>query len=74
MSDKGQAFAIAMNWTTGGVVVLCFPFMKSGIGLAYSFLIFAFLNFVSAVYFAFDMVDSTGFSKLEIRKLLSKMR
>ena len=74
MSDKGQAFAIAMNWAISVIVVLCFPFMVSGLGLVYSFLIFAFFNFVGSVYFAFDMVDSTGYTKLEMRKLLSKMR
>ena len=74
MSDKGLAFAIATNWTVAGFLVLGFPFLINGIGLAYSFLIFAFLNIVGAIYFALDMVDSTGLSKQELRKLLSEMR
>ena len=74
MSDKGLAFAVAMNWTIASFLVLCFPFLLTGIGLGYSFLLFASLNIIASIYFALDMVDSTGFSKQELRKLLSEMR
>lgn len=74
MTDKGLAFATAMNWTTAGFLVFCFPFMITGLGLVYTFLCLAVLNVLAAVYFAVDMVDSTGFSKEELRKVLSRMR
>lgn len=74
MTDKGLAFAVAMNWTTAGFLVFCFPFMITGLGLIYTFLCLALLNILAAVYFAFDMVDSTGLSKQELRKILSSMR
>lgn len=74
MSEKGLAFGIAMNWTTAGLVVFSFPFLLSRIGLAYSFFLLALMNIIASIYFGLDMIDSTGLSKQELRKVLSEMR
>lgn len=74
MTDKGMAFGAACNWGTAALVVWCFPYSVTYIGISSTFLLFSFLNTISAFYFIFDMIETKGLAKEQIREILKNMR
>ena len=74
LSSKGMSICTAVNWFSAFVVVLFFPFMMTGLGTRATFWIFALVNFVGAFYFGFDMIETKGMMKNEIRALFSMKR
>lgn len=72
LTGKLMSITTGVNWFFAFVVVLVFPFMISGLGLALTFWIFAGLNALAAFYFQVDMLETKGKSKLEIREMFEK--
>jgi SP family arabinose:H+ symporter-like MFS transporter len=74
MTDKGMAFGAALNWGTATLIVWCFPSSVTYFGISSTFLLFSFLNTISVFYFIFDMIETKGLAKEQIREILKNMR
>ena len=74
MPDKAVSLAVSMNFLTGMGVVLSFPYLLESIGIRIAFVIYCVLNGMSAIYFCFDMVDSSKMSTFQMRRSLSLMK
>lgn len=74
MPDKGMSLGAGVQWAMCALIVLFFPFLIGALGIRFSFLLFAGLNFLSVAYLFFDMVDIRGKSKQEIKEMFSQFR
>jgi sugar porter (SP) family MFS transporter len=72
LPSKAMSICTGVNWFCAFLIVLFFPFAVDGIGLNYTFWIFAFFNIAGAGYFGIDMIETKGLTKKEIRAIFSK--
>ena len=74
LSSRGMSIATGANWFSAFLTVLFFPFVVDGIGLSYTFWIFASVNISGAIYFALDMVETKGLTKDQIKNMMALRR
>lgn len=73
LTSRGMSICTATNWFTSFIVVLLFPFLILTLGQSGTFFIFAFVNLIGSFYFAFDMIETKGLNKSEIKVMFSKI-
>ncbi|OMJ67089.1 hypothetical protein SteCoe_35845 [Stentor coeruleus] len=74
LPSRGMSICTGINWFSAFIVVLFFPFVVKVIGLSYTFWIFTAFNLGGALYFKFDMIETKGLAKKDIRELFASRR
>ena len=74
LNDKAMVMCTVLNWGTCSLVVLVFPLIIDSFGLPMVFLIFSGINIASAGYLMFDMIETKGMTRNDIRELFYKLR
>ena len=74
MPDKAVSLAVSLNFFTAMSVVLSFPYIIESIGIRVIFILYCIFNGISAIYFCYDMVDSSKMNSYQIRNSLSEMK
>jgi MFS transporter, SP family, arabinose:H+ symporter len=72
LTDTQMCLCTSINWLCGLVVVLCFPFLVDFLGISLVFILLAGINIAGFVYFAFNMIETKGLKKCQIRAIYSR--
>ena len=72
LPTRAMSVCIFVNWFSAFIVILTFNLIVSAISISGAFFLYAGLNLLGAIYFCFDMVETKGLDKAQIRKLLTK--
>jgi MFS transporter, SP family, major inositol transporter len=69
---RAMSVCIFVNWFSAFIVILTFNIIVSAISMSGAFFLYAGLNLLGTIYFCFDMVETKGLDKAEIRKIMTK--
>lgn len=72
LTSHEMSLCTALNWFFSFIVVLLFPFFEFYLGQVTTFFIFSLFNILGSVYFKFDMIETKGLMKSEIKVMFSK--
>lgn len=64
--------SVAVFWLSVVITVVCVPYIIHNLGVGIMFYIFGFISLVSLIYFAFDVFETKGLTKEQIRVLATK--
>ncbi|OMJ92530.1 hypothetical protein SteCoe_4661 [Stentor coeruleus] len=67
---RAMGVCIFVNWFSAFIVILTFNLLVDAISMSGAFFLYAGLNMLGAIYFFFDMVETKGLTKEEIKKVL----
>lgn len=72
LPSRAMSICIFVNWFSAFIVILTFNLLVAVIGMSGAFFFYAGLNLLGMIYFCFDMLETKGLDKNEIRKLMTK--
>lgn len=72
LPTRAMSVCIFVNWFSAFIVILTFNFIVQLISISGAFFVYAGLNLIGAIYFCFDMAETKGLDKAQIRRLLTK--
>mmetsp|Transcript_19942 Transcript_19942/g.19975 ORF Transcript_19942/g.19975 Transcript_19942/m.19975 type:complete len:256 (+) Transcript_19942:668-1435(+) len=74
LAAKAMSLCVGTNWLCVFGVVFLFPIMSSGFGASGTFFFYSGICLFGAIYLMFDIVETRGISKPEIKVMLAKYR
>jgi hypothetical protein len=64
------ALCVATFWLSAMLTVICVPYIIEYLGVGMMFFIFGGITLVSLIYFSFDIFETKGLTKEQIRELI----
>ena len=74
LTTRAMSVSVFVNWLSTFIVVFTFPVIMDVIQINGAFFLYSGLNLIGTVYFFFDMAETKGLNKAQIKQLLIKKR
>mmetsp|Transcript_11361 Transcript_11361/g.11447 ORF Transcript_11361/g.11447 Transcript_11361/m.11447 type:complete len:441 (-) Transcript_11361:31-1353(-) len=74
LAPKAMSICLGMNWASATAVVFLFPIMVNAFSMTYTFFFYAGICLISVPYLWFDLIETKGRDKQDLKTEFSKLR